>query len=125
MLPTYNLLQHQPPSAPAPTLTVNAKGCVYPSKALLAKLNLRADQPADLLPPSPDCPHWQLDVRSTAQRRICWYADTRPRIRGVRLPDGLIEPGIPLALALAPQAVTTQGLYLLTPVNQLLAPKDY
>jgi hypothetical protein len=116
MLPTYLLSLHQPPSAPAPTLTVTAKGRVYPSKALLAKLNLRAGQPADLLPPSADYPNWQLDLRPTAPRRICWYADTSPRIRGVRLPSGLVAPEEPLLLALCPTEQSSAGLYLLTPV---------
>jgi hypothetical protein len=116
MLPTYLLSLHHPPLAPAPTLKVNAKGRAYPSKALLTKLNLRAGQPADLLPPSADCPNWQLDLRPTAPRRICWNADTSPRIRGVRLPIGLLTPGVPLLLALCPTEQTGAGLYLLTPV---------
>jgi hypothetical protein len=116
MLPTYLLSLHQPPPAPAPTLTVTAKGRVYPSKALLTKLGLRAGQPADLLPPSADCPNWQLDLRPTARRRICWHADTSPRIRGVRLPAGLVAPEAPLLLALCPTEQTGAGLYLLAPV---------
>jgi hypothetical protein len=119
MLPTYLLSLHQPPPALAPTLTVNARGCVHLSKPLLAKLSLRAGQPIDLLPPSADCPTWQLDVRPTAPRRICWYADTRPRIRGVRLPAGLLDSGTPLTLALAPTATATPGLYPLLPAARL------
>lgn len=114
MLPDYILAHHTPPPAPAPTLTVTARGLAHLSKALLAKLNLRAGQPADLLPPSTNCPSWQLDTRPTAPRRISWYADTRPRIRGLKLSADLVMPGSPLTLALAATAPTSPGLYLLT-----------
>jgi hypothetical protein len=66
MLPTYSLPHHTPPLARPLTLTVNAKGRVYPSKALLSKLGLRAGQAIELLPPSAECPSWQLDLRPTA-----------------------------------------------------------
>jgi hypothetical protein len=66
MLPDYILSHHQPPTAPLLTLTINARGYAYPSKALLSKLDLRSGQPMDLLPPSADCPSWQLDLRPTA-----------------------------------------------------------
>lgn len=119
MLPPYLLALHQPPVPAPPTLTVNAQGCVYPSKALLSQLGLRAGQPADLLPPGADCPTWQLDLRPTALRRICWYADTRPRIRGVRLPTGLVPPGARLTLTLASPTPTAPGLYPLTATTTL------
>jgi hypothetical protein len=119
MLPDYVLPHHTPPPAPAPTLTVTAPGQAYLSKALLTRLSLRAGQPADLLPPSPDCSSWQLDTRPTAARRISWYADTRPRIRGLKLPAGLLLPGAPLTLALAATAPTSPGLYVLAQVTVL------
>lgn len=115
MLPAYILAHHTPPTPPAPTLTVNAKGRVYFSKALLHKLGLRTNQPADLLPPSADCATWQLDLRPTAPRRIRWYAPAGPRLDGVRFSAGLVEPSTPLALSLSPTASTTPGLYLLLP----------
>lgn len=116
MLPTYSLPHHAPPPPKLVTLTVNSKGRVYPSKALLSKLGLRAGQAIDLLPPSAECPSWQLDLRPTASRRIKWHADTRPRVEYIRLPDGLLLPGASLTLALAPTAPPGSGLYLLTTV---------
>lgn len=114
MLPDY-ILPHHPPPPPRPlTLTVNAKGRVYPGKPLLQKLGLRAGQPIDLLPPSVERTSWQLDLRPAAARRIRWYADTRPRIDGVRLPAGLLPPGTSLTLALVPTDQTGPGLYPLT-----------
>lgn len=114
MLPEYVLPHHAPPPARPATLTVNSKGRLYPSKALLSKLGLRAGQAIDLLPPSAECDSWQLDLRPTAPRRIKWYADTSPRFTGVRLPAGLLLPGAPLTLALAPMAQPGHSLYALT-----------
>lgn len=114
MLPPYLLALHQPPLASPPTLTVSARGRVYPSKALLTALRLRAGQPADLLPPSPACPVWQLDLRPQARRRISWHANTRPRIESVTLPAGLVKPSTPLLLALTTTSPTAPGLYPLT-----------
>jgi hypothetical protein len=114
MLPTYSLPHHTPPPARPLTLTVNSKGRVYPSKALLRKLRLRAGQAIDLLPPGAECPNWQLDLRPTASRCITWHADTRPRFDGVRLPPDLLLPGTSLTLALEPTNVAAPGLYLLT-----------
>ncbi len=113
MLPEYVLPHHTPPPPRPLLLTVNSKGRLYPSKALLGKLGLRAGQAIDLLPPSAECPTWQLDLRPTAPRCIKWYADTRPRVDGVRLPPGLLLPGTSLTLALAPTQLTGPGLYLL------------
>ena len=118
MLPAYVLPHHVPPPPAPPTLTVNAQGRVYPSKALLVKLRLRAGQPIDLLPPGPDCPSWRLDLRPHARRRITWHENTRPRIQRVSLPPGLVDPTAPLTLALVPTEPTSPGLYLLTPVKR-------
>lgn len=113
MLPKYVLPHHTPPPARPLLLTVNCQGRLYPSKALLGRLGLRAGQAIDLLPPSAECDSWQLDLRPTAPRRIKWYADTRPRVNGVRLPAGLLLPGTSLTLALVPTALTGPGLYQL------------
>ncbi|TVT40652.1 hypothetical protein FNT36_14380 [Hymenobacter setariae] len=117
MLPTYILAHHTPPPAPLPTLTVNAKGRVYFSKALLHKMSLRTGQAIDLLPPCSDCLHWQLDLRSTATRRIRWYPPAGPRIDGVRFSAGLVDPSMPLTLTLPPTAPAVTGLYLLLPAS--------
>lgn len=116
MLPDYILPHHTPPPPRPRTLTVNSQGRAYPSKALLAQMGLRAGQAIDLLPPSAECPNWQLDLRPTARRRIRWYADTRPRFDGLRLPAGLLQPGTSLTLALATAATMGHGLYPLTVV---------
>lgn len=113
MLPEYVLPHHTPPPPRPRTLTVNSKGRVYLTKALLSQLGLRPGQAIDLLPPSADSPNWQLDLRPTASRRLQWYADTRPRFDGVRLPPGLLLPGTSLTLALAPTDATGPSLYLL------------
>jgi hypothetical protein len=118
MLPPYLLGLHQPPPGPAPTLTVMPTGRVYLSKALAIKLNLQPGQPAEIQSPGPDCPTWQLDLRPTAPRRICWYRDTLPRIRGRKLPVDLVLPNSSLTLALASTPLTTPGCYpLLRPVD--------
>lgn len=114
MLPAYLPTHNVPPQAAPPTLTVNARGRLYPSKALLRKLGLRAGQPIDLLPPSTEYPAWQLDLRPTAPRRIAWHENTRPRVDGLRLPAGLINPDTPLTLVLAENS--SPGLYCLTPL---------
>jgi hypothetical protein len=113
MLPAYILPHHNPPPARLLLLTVNSQGRLYPSKALLGRLGLRAGQAIDLLPPGPECSSWQLDLRPTAPRRIKWYTDTRPRVDGVRLPAGLLLPGTSLTLALVPTELTGPGLYQL------------
>jgi len=113
MLPEYVLPHHTPPPPRPRTLTVNSKGRVYLSKALLSQLGLRPGQAIDLLPPGAECPHWQLDLRPTASRRLQWYADTRPRVDGVRLPPDLLLPGTSLTLALVPTELTGPGLYQL------------
>lgn len=111
MLPAYVIPHHMPPPPRPLLLTVNSQGRLYPSKALLGRLGLRAGQAIDLLPPGPECASWQLDLRPTAPRRIRWYADTRPRVDGVRLPAGLLLPGTSLTLVLVPTDATGPGLY--------------
>ena len=119
MLPPYLLGLHQPPQGPAPTLTVMPTGRVYLSKALAIKLNLQPGQPAEIQSPGPDCPTWQLDLRPTAPRRICWYRDTLPRIRGRKLPADLVLPSSSLTLALAPTPLTGPGCYPLLHLSDL------
>jgi hypothetical protein len=116
MLPAYTPAQHQPsPTNTQPTLTVSSKGRAYLSKVLRRQLDLRADQAIDLIPPSDGSPLWQLDLRPTASRRLYWYADTRPRIEALGVPDGLIEPGQKLLLRLLPGAPPFPNVYLLLP----------
>jgi hypothetical protein len=87
---------------------------------MVVKLRIRIDQPIDLLPPSSDCPTWQLDLRPTARYRICWYENTRPRITCVYVPAGLLEPGTKLLLALTSMEPTSPGLYQLNLVTTLI-----
>jgi len=117
MLPDYNPAQHLPPPVPLSTLTVNAKGRAYLSRALAAKLNLAAGQPIDLLPPGTGSPYWHLDIRPTAQRRLYWYVDTRPRINSIQVPDGLLAAGQLLTLQLLPGEPAYPGFYPLLPAS--------
>jgi hypothetical protein len=95
MLPTYNPIQHLPPPVDLlPTLTVNARGRVYLSRALRERLDLTCNQAIDLLAPSNGSAYWHLDIRPEASRRLYWYPDCRPRIEGIVLPTGLL-PGPP------------------------------
>lgn len=116
MLPTPTPPQHQPstPNTQA-TLTVSSKGRAYLSKILRRQLNLRADQAIDLLPPRDGSPLWQLDLRPTASRRLYWYADTRPRIEALEVPNSLIPPGEKLLLRLLPGGPAFPDVYLLLP----------
>jgi hypothetical protein len=116
LLPAYILAHNEPPLPQLPTLTVNANGRVYPSKALLRKLDLRAGQPIDLLPPTVDGASWHLDLRLTAARRITWHANTRPRIENIKLPPGLVQQGQLLTLGLLPNEERSPDLYQLLPV---------
>jgi hypothetical protein len=116
MLPAYNPFEHLPPPvALLPSLRVNARGRVYLSQELVSRLNLRAGQPGNLLPPSNGSPYWHLDLRPEARHRIGWYADTRPRIEFVKLPPGLITEGQLLTLQLIPGEPTFPGFYPLLP----------
>lgn len=119
MLFDYDPTQHLPPPAPLPTLTVNAQGRAYLSRALAAQLNLAASQPIDLLPPGPGNPYWHLDTRPTARRRLYWYVDTRPRINRVLVPAGLLAAGQLLTLQLLPGEPPFPGYYPLLPAQAL------
>jgi hypothetical protein len=104
MYPAYHPAENIPaPNNLLPELTLTAKGKVYLSQPLLARLKLRAGQPINLLPPStPASPYWHLDLRPDALRNIDWYPGKRPRIKGVSLPDGLLLPGQELTFLLLP-----------------------
>jgi hypothetical protein len=116
MLPAYNPFEHLPPPVNLlPTLTVNSKGRVYLSHALIARLSLRGGQSADLLAPSHGSPYWHLDLRPEARHRVANYADTRPRIEYVKLPTGLLATGQLLTLQLLPGEPTFPGFYPLLP----------
>jgi len=116
MLPTYNPIQHLPPPVDLlPTLTVNARGRVYLSRALRERLDLRSNQAIDLLPPSNGSPYWHLDLRPEASRRLYWYSDCRPRIEGIVLPTGLLPAGQLLTLKLLPGPPAFAGFYPLLP----------
>ncbi|MVN78934.1 hypothetical protein GO988_21605 [Hymenobacter sp. HMF4947] len=100
MLPTYNPIQHVPPTPPMPTLTVTPKGVLYLHTSLREKLGLRDGMPINLVPPNPniDDYYWHLDLRSTAKHRIVWYDNTRMRARGIQLPPGLVTQPLTLHL---------------------------
>jgi hypothetical protein len=103
-----------PPVDELPTLRLNSRGRAYLSQALIHRLSLRNTQPANILPIT-GTKFWYLDLRPTAARSIKWYADTRPRIECIPLPDGLIVPGESLVLELAPGGSPYPGFYLLQP----------
>lgn len=116
MLPDYNPTQHIPPARNLfPTLTISSSGTAYLSHQLITALALRNKQPATLVPPPQGSEYWHLDLRPIAERAICWYADTRPRIRGIKLPPGLVLPEHPLRLCLVPGDPAFPGLYRLLP----------
>jgi hypothetical protein len=116
MLPAYNPTEHLPPPVDLlPTLTVNSKGRVYLSQALVQRLGIRNAQPANLLPPSNGSKFWHLDLRPVAPRWIKWYDNTRPRIEYIQLPNGLVLPQHPLTLQLLPGEPAFAGFYPLLP----------
>ncbi|MGI4867820.1 MAG: hypothetical protein ACRYFZ_28140 [Janthinobacterium lividum] len=124
-LPAYNPIEHLPlPVDSQPTLRVVHQGrgyqgqCrVYLSTALAQYLNLRPNQPIDLIAPATGSPYWHLDLRPQAKRRINWYTDTRPRITSLALPDGLVMAGRPLTLELRLGESAIPGIYTLQPTH--------
>jgi hypothetical protein len=116
LLPPYDAAQHVPAAAQRfPGLTINSKGTAYLSQDLIIHLNLKNRQLATVVPPPPGSDNWHLDLRSIGIKRISWYADTRPRIRRIKLPAGLIQPGQPLRLCLVPGEPPFPGFYRLLP----------
>lgn len=123
-LPPYNPAEHVPdPVQLFPSLTVNSKGTAYLSQDLIAQLNLNNRQPATVIPPPKGSDYWHLDLRPNAGKRISWYADTRPRIRRIKLPAGLVPPGHPVRLCLVPGDPAFPGFYRLLP-DAYFAPKQ-
>jgi hypothetical protein len=116
-LPPYNPARYIPsPSNVFPSLSINSRGTAYLSRELTATLGLRDKQLAALVPPPPGEEYWHLDLTFLEDARpICWYADTRPRIRGIKLPIGLLQPGQPLRLCLVPGDPKVPGFYRLLP----------
>jgi len=116
-LPAYNPGRYiPPPHKRFPSLSINSRGTVYLSRELIAKLGLRDKQAAAILPPPAGEEYWHLDLTFLEDARpICWYADTRPRIRGIKLPAGLLTPGQPLRLCLVPGDPKVPGFYRLLP----------
>jgi hypothetical protein len=115
-LPAYDPAQHVPPARNLfPALTISSSGNAYLSLDIIHQLGLRNRQPGTLVPPPPGSDSWHLDLRPSAGRVICWYADTRPRIRGIKLPPGLVLPGQPLRLCLVPGDPAFPGFYRLLP----------
>ncbi|TVT43106.1 hypothetical protein FNT36_03165 [Hymenobacter setariae] len=122
MLPAYDPIQHIPPPIDLlPTLRLVYLGREYAGQyraylcsALCERLQLRAYQPIDLVPPSGHSPYWHLDLRPEAKRRLAQYADTRPRISSLKLPVGLVEPGSALVLQLVNQPAFP-GFYPMLP----------
>jgi hypothetical protein len=124
-LPPYQPARYIPPPHKVfPSLSVNSQGTVYLSRALTAKLGLRDKQAVALVPPPAGQEYWHLDFTFLEDARaICWYADTRPRIRGIKLPAGLIAPGQSLRLCLVPGDPAVPGFYRLLP-DAFFAPKQ-
>ena len=87
-----------PPPAPLATLTITPKGLLIPHQSLRAALGLRAGQPINLLVPVYGSAIWHLDLRDIALARIKWYADSSPRVEGIKLPPGLLTAPLTLVL---------------------------
>jgi hypothetical protein len=129
MLPTYNPAQHLPPPRNLfATLRLaldpsrSGQYRAYLSRRLTDALELRADQPIDLLPPASSHPWWHLDVRPQAPNRLRWYADTRPRIQGLLLPATVLAGQQHLTLQLVPGDPAYPGYYPLLP-DAFFAPR--
>ena len=129
MLPLYEPAHYvPPPQALFPSLRIvpnNRSGThrVYLSSALANALGLRANQPADLMPPSAGHPYWHLDLRPQASNRVRWYADTRPRLHDVELPAAVLGAQESLVLCLVPGDPPFPGFYPMLP-NAYFAPKQ-
>lgn len=105
-----------PPSPAMATLTITAKGVLYPHVSLRERLGLRYGQPIDLVPPyAYGDKYWYLDLRPTALRRVQWNKDTRPRVQGIILPPGLVTDK--LTLYLLPGEPAYPNYYPLLPEN--------
>jgi hypothetical protein len=114
MLPE-NALPHIAPPPALPTLTVNAQGRLYLHPSLIERLGLTDKQPINLYPPDFNSRYWVLDLRPEAGRRISLYRGQRPRVEGVRLPQGLIAADQPLTLCLPLDGQYYPNLYILLP----------
>lgn len=101
---------------PLPSLTVSDTGRIHLHAALAAQLQLHHGQPGNVVPPPPGSPYWHLDLRAEAERIIELADNRRFRIRGVRLPLGLLDPDEPpLTLYLLPGEPAQPGYYPLLP----------
>jgi|GEM_PF-3465115 len=129
ILPTYNPADYVPPPRGlfpslriAPTKRPGTYR-VYLSTALARALGLRANQPADLLPPSAGHPYWHFDLRPAATNRVRWYADTRPRLHDVELPAATVGAAESLTLCLVPGDPAFPGFFPMLP-DAFFAPKQ-
>ena len=93
-----------PPPPPLATLTITPKGYMVLHQSLRAALGLRAGQAINLLCPVYGSAIWHLDLRDTALARIKWYADSSPRVEGIKLPPGLLTAPLTLVLLGGPLA---------------------
>jgi hypothetical protein len=109
MLPTYDPVLNLPPAPPLPSLQVKpAAGpyhthTLYLTQALMQALSLQAGSRVALIPPVYGTEYWHLDLRPTSPnaRAIDWPSSAAgPKVRGIRLPPGLVVE--PLRLLLLP-----------------------
>lgn len=101
---------------PLPSLTVSDTGRIHLHATLGAQLQLHHGQPGNLVPPPTGSPYWHLDLRPEAERTIELADGNRFRLRGVRLPLGLLNPDEPpLRLYLLPGEPAQPGYYPLLP----------
>lgn len=117
MLPDFDQYDfYPPPPNPLPALLVKGTGKAYLSQELVIALQLRAGQPANLLPPSSvrsSC--WHLDLRPDARGTIDWYPGKRPKIKKLQLREGILRPDQELTLRLLPGAPEFANIYPLLP----------
>jgi hypothetical protein len=103
-----------------PPLTLTAKGTAVLSLPLITKLNLRAGQPAHLFTSHHTrSPYWYLDLRPSAPHNIDWYPGKKPKIKGLQLPEGLLEADQHLTLLLVPGEPQFADIYPLLPAGPL------
>lgn len=115
-----------PPPPPMPTASIRRierkkkdKTYVYYEltihKALEQALSITYGKAIDLHPPVHGSPYWHLDLRREARYAVRCYDDQRPRVEGIRLPDGLVIDT--LTLHLLPGKPKYEHVYPMLPAN--------